>query len=298
MDNQEAVDQVDLKSLVKVTDHSIAAAGVLRSEKQLAELSLPDRATFVREQILALNHIVDEARRKGAAYGINVGRALLVTKAELHHGEFQEWIERKCKLALSTAKMYMLFARRGPEALRKHGKNANEMSVRALREMVTDHKSRVIEHRRDRATRGDERLKENEIERTLLQIDHLIDHGDPHAVDASLLPELIKRVDILQKRLARRQATAAEADSNDAIPAAGKQTDTKPDAASKEDDRRLKRRIRAWASDRDWRLHKIDGAYALIDQYDVIQRKGSKLLKGSLNEIDELLKGDEDYPAA
>lgn len=44
---------------------------------------------------------------KGAPYAINIGRAFLVTKAELCHGELGGWIEHKCELALSTAKLYM-----------------------------------------------------------------------------------------------------------------------------------------------------------------------------------------------
>src|ERR1700680_377702 len=117
-------DTPTLKALIKTGAAAMDAAGAQRSEKQLAQLSLEDRAAFVREQILALNDILDEARRKGAPYAITVGRALLVTKAELRHGEFGAWIERECKLALSTAKLYMLLARRAPE-LKKRGINLN-----------------------------------------------------------------------------------------------------------------------------------------------------------------------------
>ena len=106
------VKETELKDLFKTVAKPLDAVGVQRSERQLAKLTLDERATFVREQILALNHIVDEAKRRGAPYAINVGRALLVTKAELRHGEFGTWIEKKCNLALSTAKLYMLLARR------------------------------------------------------------------------------------------------------------------------------------------------------------------------------------------
>ncbi len=121
----------DLKALIKTGDKAIEAAGAQRTQKQLAQLSLEERAAFVREQIVALNRIMDEARRKGAPYAINVGRALLVTKAELRHGEFGAWIERDCKLALSTAKLYMLLARRAPELKKRVSHRVGRAAVPA-----------------------------------------------------------------------------------------------------------------------------------------------------------------------
>jgi len=54
---------------------------------------------------------------------------LLVTKTELRHGEFGAWIENRCNLALSTAKLYMLLAWRAPE-LKKRGRHETEFKTR------------------------------------------------------------------------------------------------------------------------------------------------------------------------
>ena len=201
------VKETELKDLFKTVAKPLDAVGVQRSERQLAKLTLDERATFVREQILALNHIVDEAKRRGAPYAINVGRALLVTKAELRHGEFGTWIEKKCNLALSTAKLYMLLARRAPE-LKKRGVSLDDTSVRAMRAMVSE--SRHLEHRPAAVRNGAlvRRAAGNDIQRcVLLLLNHLADHGDPDAVEAELLPELLRVTGELQKRLARREAT-------------------------------------------------------------------------------------------
>jgi hypothetical protein len=201
MDTEEPT----LKALIKTGAKALDAAGVQRSERQLAELSLEDRAAFVREQIFALNNILDEARRRGAPYAINVGRALLVTKAELRHGEFGAWIEHKCKLALSTAKLYMLLARKAPE-LKRRGVNLNETSVRAMREMVTERQSQPRRHPRPAGTRPDRRAGDD-IQRCILLLEHLLDHGDPDAVENDLLPELLRVSGELKKRKTRRDAT-------------------------------------------------------------------------------------------
>jgi len=50
----------------------------------------------------------------------------------------------------------------------------------------------------------------NEIQRCVLLLNHLADHGDPEAVESELLPELLRVTGELQKRLARRKATRAE----------------------------------------------------------------------------------------
>lgn len=203
MDNQEPT----LKALIKTGAKALDAAGVQRTERQLAELSLEDRAAFVREQIFALNNILDEARRRGAPYAINVGRALLVTKAELRHGEFGAWIEHKCKLALSTAKLYMLLARKAPE-LKKRGVNLNETSVRAMREMVTErqqpHRPRPLDQLA--GPKAGHRAGDD-IQRCILLLEHLLDHGDPDAVENKLLPELLRVSGELKKRKTRRDAT-------------------------------------------------------------------------------------------
>jgi hypothetical protein len=201
----------NLKALIKTVAKSSDAAGVQRTEKQLAQLTLEDRAAFVREQIFALNNILDEARRRGAPYAINVGRALLVTKAELRHGEFGEWIERKCKLALSTAKLYMLLARHADE-LKKKGVNLNDTSVRAMRAMITEgqHKAPQKLLGRPRGTAPDSRASSNNIQRCVLLLHHLLDHGDQNKVEAELLPELLHAVSELKKRKTRRAATRAD----------------------------------------------------------------------------------------
>jgi hypothetical protein len=200
MDTQEPT----LKALIKTGAKALDAAGVQRTERQLAELSLEDRAAFVREQIFALNNILDEARRRGAPYAINVGRALLVTKAELRHGEFGAWIEHKCKLALSTAKLYMLLARKAPE-LKRRGINLNETSVRAMREMVTERQSQP-RRPRPAGAKPDHRAGDD-IHRCILLLEHLLDHGDPDAVESELLPELLRVSGELKKRKTRREAT-------------------------------------------------------------------------------------------
>jgi hypothetical protein len=201
----------NLKALIKTVAKSSDAAGVQRTEKQLAQLTLEDRAAFVREQIFALNNILDEARRRGAPYAINVGRALLVTKAELRHGEFGEWIERKCKLALSTAKLYMLLARHADE-LKKKGVNLNETSVRAMRAMISEAQPRAAQKLlgRPRGPAPDNRASSNDIQRCVLLLHHLLDHGDQNKVEAELLPELLHAVSELRKRKTRRAATRAD----------------------------------------------------------------------------------------
>jgi len=200
------MDQPDFRTLLKAQDKAVAAAGAQRTEKQLAQLSLAERAVFVREQITALNRIMDEARRKGAPYAINVGRALLVTKAELRHGEFGAWIERDCKLALSTAKLYMLLARRAPE-LKNKGINLNEMSVRAMRDMVSPPRPRLLEHHRHRpGVDTEQRRAGNEVHRCILLLNHLFDHGNPDVVESELLPELLRVADELKQRRTRRMA--------------------------------------------------------------------------------------------
>ena len=156
----------------KAQDKAVETAGAQRTEKHLAQLSLAERASFVREQITALNRIMNEAAR-GAPYAINVGRAFLVTKAELRHGEFGASIERDCKLGLSTAKLYMLLARRALE-LEKRGINLNEMSVRAMRDMVSPPGPKLLEyHGRHPGVDTEQRRAGNEMHRCILLLNHL-----------------------------------------------------------------------------------------------------------------------------
>lgn len=210
----------NLTALIKTVAKTSDAAGVQRTEKQLAQLTLEDRAAFVREQIFALNNILDEARRRGAPYAINVGRALLVTKAELRHGEFGEWIERKCKLALSTAKLYMLLARHADE-LKKKGVNLNDTSVRAMRAMISE--AQQHPHRRLLGRTAPERRKGDDIQRCILLLNHLFDHGDPDAVQDKLLPELLRLTGELKKRKVRREATRADVEPKE-VPQEPKRT--------------------------------------------------------------------------
>lgn len=66
-----------------------------------------------------------------------------------------------------------------------------------------------------RGKRGDNdagRRKSNDIQRAILLLNHLCDHGDPDAVEAELLPELVRIVGRLKKRRIRREATATATD--------------------------------------------------------------------------------------
>jgi hypothetical protein len=199
----------DMRDVSKALSAEVRAAGAQRTERQLAELSLEDRATFVRGQIAAINAIMAEAKKKGAPYAINIGRALLVTKAELRHGEFQAWVEKHCKLAKSSAKLYMLLARRAPE-LRQRGVNLNDMSVRAMREMVTAHEVRATSQRPGSKPQPEEKHRSNEITRCVLLISDLVQNGDAADVEEHLLPELKQAVAALEKRLRRRRAVSED----------------------------------------------------------------------------------------
>jgi Protein of unknown function (DUF3102) len=196
----------EMRDVSKALSAEVRAAGVQRTERQLAELSLEDRATFVRGQIAAINAIMAEAKKKGAPYAINIGRTLLVTKAELRHGEFQAWVEKHCKLAKSSAKLYMLLARRAPE-LRQRGVNLNDMSVRAMREMVTAHEARSVSHRPGKP-QPEQKHRSNQITRCVLLISDLVQNGDAADVEEHLLPELKQAVAALEKRLRRRRAVS------------------------------------------------------------------------------------------
>jgi len=198
--------EVDLKAGIDAIVKPLDAAGVQRTDKQLALLSLDDRAAFVREQGLALSHVIDEAKRRGAPYAINVGRALLVTKAELRHGEFGPWIEQQCKLKLSTAKNYMLLARHAKE-LRARGVNVDEQGVRAIRAMITE--SRRLQQPAPVARDGaaQQRAADNLMTRCITLLDHLAQHADAEELEEHLLPVLVRVLEQLKKRRARREAT-------------------------------------------------------------------------------------------
>jgi hypothetical protein len=195
-----------LKEVIKAAARPLDAAGAPRSERQLAQVSLEGRAKFVREQILALNNIIDEARRRGANYAVNIGRALLVTKAELHHGEFGAWIEHKCKLAPSTAKLYMMLARRAGE-LKKQGVNLNGTSIRTMRAIVSQPQARAKLLGRPQGSEPDQRARDNDLQRCILLLNHLCEYGDLDQVEEKLLPELTRVLSELKKRKTRREAT-------------------------------------------------------------------------------------------
>jgi hypothetical protein len=127
-----------------------------------------------------------------------------VTKAELRHGELGARIEHKCKLALSTAKLYMQLARIA-DRLKKRGVNLNETSVRAMRAMVSEsHQRKASKHHRTAST---PHASTNDIQRCILLLNHVFDHGDPDAVEAELLSELLRLSAELKKRRTRRDAT-------------------------------------------------------------------------------------------
>jgi hypothetical protein len=189
----------DLRAVIREVRAPLDAAGVQRTEKQLAALPLKDRAAFVREQILALNHLVEEARRRGAPYAVNVGRALLVTKAELKHGEFQAWIEKECKLGLSTGRLYMQLARRAAE-MKAKGLDLNATSVRAMRTMVSQARQGAKLEGRPIGSKSDPRATHNEIRRCIVLLNHLCNNGDPDVMEKELLPELARVLSELKKR--------------------------------------------------------------------------------------------------
>jgi hypothetical protein len=122
----------------------------------------------------------------------------------MRDGEFGVWNENECNLALSTAKLYILLARRAPE-LKKRGVDLNTTSVRAMRAMLSDTR-RLEQHGRGAMPPGgvsDRRAVGNDIQRCVLLLNHLADYSDPDVIDS----ELLRVTGELQKRLVRREAT-------------------------------------------------------------------------------------------
>ena len=98
----------------------------------------------------------------------------------------------------------MLLARRAPE-LKKRGVDLNETSVRAMQAMVSERRPEPRSARKGGSV-PDRRAAENEIQRCLLLLSHLLEHGDPDALEANLLPELLRVAGELRKRQTRREA--------------------------------------------------------------------------------------------
>ena len=71
--------------------------------------------------------------------------------------------------------------------------------------MVSEsHQRKAIERHRTGST---PHASSNDIQRCILLLNHLFDHGDPDAVEAELLPELLRLSGELKKRRTRREAT-------------------------------------------------------------------------------------------
>jgi hypothetical protein len=93
------------------------------------------------DQIRERHKVVRAALANALAAALDAGDALIEAQTRVPKGKWQQWLQKNCFLGLSTAKLYMRFAR-GRGRIEHEIERAGDLSIRAVRKLLKDESSK------------------------------------------------------------------------------------------------------------------------------------------------------------